>query len=114
MEFLNCSYGKEFYQSTLKHVACKTVSTKLSGGNAPIPVECSAVRWPCGGGMASIRPGLPVSRPGGVANVCPRLFGGRGRETDPVRPHGRAASRRCLPSDDTVKAACLPCGFNGG
>lgn len=77
------------------------------------------MRWRCGGGMASVRPGcyspgLPASRPGGVANACPRLFGGRGRETDPVRPHGRAASRRCLPSDSTVKAVCRPCGFNGG
>lgn len=97
MEFLNCSYGKEFYQSTLKHVACKTVSTKLSGGNAPTPVECSAVRWPCGGGMASIRPGLPVSRPGGVANVCPRLFLGaeEGRQTPYGHMEGQLLDAVC-------------------
>lgn len=33
MEFVSYSYGKEFYQSTLKHVTCKTMYTRLSGGN---------------------------------------------------------------------------------
>lgn len=43
MEFLNCSYGKEFYQLTLKHVTCKTEYTRLSGGNADTPIKCIAM-----------------------------------------------------------------------
>lgn len=50
MEFLNCSYGEEFYQSLLKHVTCSSVHTRLSGGNADTPEKCIAVCWCCGGG----------------------------------------------------------------
>lgn len=60
MEFLNCSYGEEFYQSPLKHVTCSSVHTRLSGGNADSALKGIAVWWCCGGRWGLSAPGAAV------------------------------------------------------
>lgn len=50
MKFLNCSYGKEFYQLALKHLTCNSVYTRLSCSSADTPVTCAGMQWWCGVG----------------------------------------------------------------